>query len=141
MLIHMNFPVNKKLGPSILLGSLLWFSFYTVHGQNTVSNKRIDSLMRLLPGENDAHRADIFYELGYEYVEVDNKKATEFGRQAFSIAIELRDSLRIVKGGRVLASGLWRTERIDSAAHIYDIILTISRKQELSNHTRDILNN
>jgi tetratricopeptide (TPR) repeat protein len=76
---------------------------------------KIDSLKSLLPGKTDLERADIFYELAYEYTDTNYALASEYSGQSLQFAKKTGDSLRIVKAGRIKASIFRRLEEMDSA--------------------------
>src|SRR5687767_5699503 len=77
--------------------------------------RKIDSLKSLLPGDTDLDRADIFYELAYEYVDFIDTLGVQYGERSFQLAKKIGDSLRMVKAGRIKATAFRRLGEMDSA--------------------------
>jgi signal transduction histidine kinase/Tfp pilus assembly protein PilF len=80
-------------------------------------NAPIDSLLKFLPNSRDAERADILYELAYEYIIVDVEQALTFSKASYSTAKDIGDSLRMVRAGRLMTSAFRRLEKIDSSIY------------------------
>ncbi|MBT1699343.1 tetratricopeptide repeat protein [Fulvivirgaceae bacterium PWU4] len=94
-----------------------------------VNGQKIDSLRSLLKQKNGAERADVLFELARQYIRSDQDSAAACsGLEGYKIAINLNDSLRIVKTGRATASALRYLGKVDSAMVLYQKILPMSQK-------------
>lgn len=106
----------------------------SLHGQ-----ERIDSLSALLPGNTDSERAQIFYELAYEYVDLKPSVSVMYGTRSFEYAKQIRDSLGMVKAGRIKALAFRRLEELDSAIALALRVLPIARRNHYNRETNQIL--
>jgi tetratricopeptide (TPR) repeat protein len=109
------------------------------YGIATAQQQKIDSLKSLLPGKTDLERADIFYELAYEYADSNYAVASEYSRQSLQFAKKTGDSLRIVKAGRIKATVFRRLEEIDSAIALGLEILPVASRNQYRNEVKKIL--
>jgi tetratricopeptide (TPR) repeat protein len=100
---------------------------------------KIDSLESLLPGKTDLERADIFYELAYEYTDTNYALASEYSGQSLQFSKKTGDSLRIVKAGRIKASVFRRLEEMDSAIVLGLEILPIASRNQYRIEVKKIL--
>lgn len=95
----------------------------------TANGQKIDSLRALLQQKDGTERSDVLFELACQYIRSDQDSAAACsGLEGYRIAINLNDSLRIVKTGRVTASALRYLEKVDSAMVLYQKILPVSQK-------------
>ena len=101
--------------------------------------EKIDSLKSLLPGKTDEERADIFYELAYEYVDFNDQLGAQYGEKSFQLAKKIGDSLRMVKAGRIQATAFRRLERLDSAISLGLEILPIASRNHYGKEIKQIL--
>jgi signal transduction histidine kinase len=77
---------------------------------------------------------DIYYELLFEYKDAnDFHNALDCAEKAHSIAVELGDSLKIVKSGRVKGQILTKLARINEAIEVYLRILPTAERNRNSN--------
>ncbi len=105
-----------------------------------VSGQKIDSLNSLLPNSSGLKRANIFYELAYEYVDFDYDLAKQNAEKAFNTARKLGDSLLIVKAGRIGALALSRNSQNDSSLKLSLQILPVARRNSYEKEIKHILN-
>ena len=116
--------------------ALLAITFCIVSANSVYpQNRKIDSLRQVLSTAKNEAKADIFYELAYEYIIVDVAVASQFAKDSYSVSMEMGDSLRMVKAGRLLSSAYRRSEKLDSAVWIAEKVLAIA----LRNNFRDEL--
>jgi tetratricopeptide (TPR) repeat protein len=87
---------------------------------------KIDSLKSLLPGKSESHRATLFTELCYEYVDNDYRIALHYGRDAYRLANQFGDSAVIVKAARLMALSYRRLEYMDSSNAVSKKVLAIA---------------
>lgn len=120
---------------AVLLPLLLFLSV-SVSSQNAP----IDSLLRLLPDSRKAERADILYELAYEYIVVDVGQALLFSKASYSVAEGIGDSLRMVKAGRLITSAYRRSERLDSSILVAESVLAIAERNYFLDESKILLN-
>ena len=101
---------------------------------------KIDSLKRLLENQIGTERWNALFELGYEYIDVNNQIGLMYGEQAFKIAKENGDSLKIVNAGILKASALRRMGKLDSAILTYSEIIYIAKRNNFIKELNFILN-
>ncbi|MEX1240725.1 MAG: tetratricopeptide repeat protein [Cyclobacteriaceae bacterium] len=116
----------------------LVFTFLFSSGQK--SDVQIDSLRGLLRHKSGPDRVDIFFELSFNQVEINNDTALRYGLEGYRLAIKLNDSLRIVRTGMVTASALRRLQRIDSSIVVYHAILPLAEKKGYTEELALLLN-
>ena len=102
--------------------------------------QKIDSLKTLLPKKTGIERAEILYNLAYEYVDFDYKLAQQFSMQAFSAAAVFGDSLLMVKAGRMYALALARDGKNESSTKWALKVLPIARRNSFERELKQILN-
>lgn len=111
---------------------------HTLFGQET---RAIDSLKNLVETTHGTERSDAFYELTFEYLVLgDYKKALENVEYAREVAIQIGDSLRMVKCGRVRSQMLRRLDRTSDAISQFQEVLPIARRQGFVAEVKYILN-
>ena len=81
--------------------------------------QRIDSLSASLNGKIGNDRINTLYELSATLLDDDNQLSLRFSRQAFYLATRSGETMQIVRTGRVMGSGLWRLQKLDSSRHVY----------------------
>jgi tetratricopeptide (TPR) repeat protein len=117
------------------------FCFFLILSTNVnAQNHKIDSLRGLLINKEREARADILYELGYEFIETDNQQALKYASDSYGLAKDLGDSLRMVKAILIRGSALRRIERLDEAIKVSLEGLNISRRNRFSNEFKILLN-
>jgi tetratricopeptide (TPR) repeat protein len=104
-------------------------------------NKRvIDSLSTLINGKLGVERYGPLYELAFEFIDNNNGKALEVITEAQSLAVISKDTLKIVKCGRVKAQLLNRMRRLDLAILEGHKVLNIAKEKNYTNETKYLLN-
>lgn len=104
------------------------------------AQKKIDSLKSLLVKTTGVHRVEILRDLGYEYLDVDNEVAKQYGSEGYKIATRLNNNVLIVKAGRILAAAKLKLGLIDSAIQIYNTLIPIAKQNELTGDLPRLLN-
>ena len=77
--------------------------------------QNVDSLMLLLQSKPSLELSDKFYELAYEYVDVDYQLGLKYATIAFKGAKDGGDSLRMVKAGKIISLAFENLGKMDSA--------------------------
>lgn len=103
-------------------------------------NARIDSLNSLMTSASGRDKADILYELAYEFIDIDNNQAIKFSTESRQIATRLGDSLRIVRACRLQSSAYRRLEILDSAISTAKFGLDIAVRNGFKNEAKILLN-
>jgi tetratricopeptide (TPR) repeat protein len=109
--------INK----SIAIYLVLLFVGCTCHSQ------KIDSLRGLLTGKSGVERVDILYELSNDNLDLDPNAALAFGVEGYALSVTNKDSLRMVRIGRLVARAARQAGLLDSAVRVYERILSICR--------------
>jgi tetratricopeptide (TPR) repeat protein len=104
------------------------------------NGQKIDSLKSILPNKSGLDRANLLYQLAFEYIDVDNFLASEYSREAFDLAISSGDSLLLVKAGRVCALALARLHKGDSSIALSLKILPVAKRSNYDYELKHILN-
>ncbi|MBS1682784.1 MAG: tetratricopeptide repeat-containing sensor histidine kinase [Bacteroidetes bacterium] len=78
--------------------------------------------------KKDTSRFDILYELAYEYSGEIDSVSLVYSTLAYDLALELNDTARIVKGGRIKAGELRRTEKLDASIQLAKYLLPIAKR-------------
>ena len=102
--------------------------------------QRIDSLLRVLHLSKNGQKADVFYELAYEYIVVDVDEARKYSRASLETARQIGDSLKMVKAGRLLTSAYRRLEMLDSAVLAAENALSIALRNDYREETKILFN-
>gem|GEM_PF-2721413 len=89
---------------------------------------KIDSLLKKLPVTTTAARFEILYNLGYEYMDVDDSLGLVYAEQASTLAEALNDSLKIMRIGRIHGQLLNRMSRYKEGIAVLKGILPSLRK-------------
>jgi signal transduction histidine kinase len=122
--------------------ALLLFSLTLLSVQGFAQdNPKIDSLNRELSRSESIDRFNILYELTFEYIGAgDFQKALRQIDEAQEIAQDRRDSLRIVKAGRVKGQVLRRLDQTDDAIQEFLKVLPVSKRNNFITEYKYILN-
>lgn len=119
--------------------SLLAFFCYSLPALS--QSTKLDSLEEILKSEDDTKdKINIQYELAYELIGVDNVRSLEVSSEAYDMALQVGDSLKLVRLGRLKASALRRLERIRESIKISEFILLVARRNHYIEEVKAILN-
>jgi len=102
--------------------------------------QKVDSLKSLLVNKTGVERANILYQLAYEYVDFDYEQAKKYAIEAFIDANIRGDSLLYVKAGRISALALARNNQGDSSIDLSLEILPVARRNMYDSELKYILN-
>jgi signal transduction histidine kinase len=133
--VYENFLNFRKIKLSSLLAICLLLTL-NAHAQNV----KIDSLKNILGQKSKEEKFDVLYELGYQTIPINIQEALEYGSQAYDLAIELGDSLRIVKSVLIRGSALRRLERLDEAINVSIEGLGIAKRNNFAKEVKILLN-
>lgn len=103
-------------------------------------NARIDSLIKLNASASGVDKADVLYELAYEFIDVDNIQAVEFSTESRLYSARIGDSLRIVRACRLQSSAYRRLEILDSAISTAKFGLDIAVRNGFRDEVKILLN-
>jgi signal transduction histidine kinase len=121
------------------LAIVAWVSLVTASQAQT--NKRIDSLVSTLKKASGRDRFNSLYEIAFQYAtEAAYDKALPSISEAQEIAMQMGDSLRMVKSGRLKGQILRRMDRTFDAIQEFRAVLPIARNQQYDAEYGDILN-
>lgn len=109
-------------------------------GVGLSQNQKIDSLIRLLPNKVKQEKFDLLFQISYECIGIDNRKALEYISEANAIAYKIPDSLRIVKAGLLMNSAYRRLEMLDSAISVAARSLSIAKRNKYDEEIKILLN-
>ena len=136
-----NAPVYQNFLNSCKVYSGITFCFFLILSTNAnAQNHKIDSLLGLLNNREREARVAILYELGYELIETDNRQALKYANDSYVLAMDLSDSLGMVKAILIRGSALRRMERLDEAIKVSLEGLDISRRNVFNNEFKILLN-
>ncbi len=90
------------------------------------NQKAIDSLKAVLAARTGGGRYSPLYDLAFQYLDIDNKRAFEFIGQAEAAALLSGDSLWIVKSKRVKGQILYKLERTAECIPLFETALAIA---------------
>ncbi|MGC1242346.1 MAG: tetratricopeptide repeat protein, partial [Chryseosolibacter sp.] len=85
-------------------------------------------------------QVDIFYELGYQFIDVDNNEALKYANMSYTLASGLQDSLRVVKAILIQGSALRRMERLDEAISVSLKGLGVAKRNHFDTEFKILLN-
>ena len=111
-----------------------------VFGANSACAQNIDSLKALLAHAKGRERVDVLFELSSSLSNKNQVAGLHYGLEGYLLSHQLCDSTRMVRTGRVTAKTLRTLGKMDSAIHIYEIILPISERMDLDDERIHILN-
>ncbi len=131
---------HKLFLRKFLLIILMTITIQSGYCQTSQSRKKIDSLKNLLTVKSGSEKFDVIYELLRENLGRDLVYAFELANAAEKVAIELNDSVRIVKAK--LARGVIYTRRdlVNESIVELNEALKISDRNNFENETAKILN-
>ncbi|HEU5292836.1 MAG TPA: tetratricopeptide repeat-containing sensor histidine kinase [Cyclobacteriaceae bacterium] len=107
----------------LLLGAFLWFL-------NESNAQSIDSLKQVLQGSSGANKFDVLFSLSRASTAVSWDDAFDYANQANELALELSDSLRIVKSYRLKAQILRRLDKLDDAIRTFETAFAIAKRNQ-----------
>jgi signal transduction histidine kinase len=119
---------------------LFFCSVLSFLNADSQSLTKIDSLKSLISQTDGQRKIDVFYEIIYEYIDVDNAQALLYAGEAFELSSKIGDSLRMVRIGRLKASALRRLDRINEAIKASTQILAIARRNKFNDEIKLLLN-
>lgn len=102
--------------------------------------RKIDSLKSVLTESTGLKKADILFQLGYEYLRINDTIALPYSDVAFKLSWQFGDSLRIVKAGRAKAMILNELVQFDSVIALSEIMLPIARRNNYTGEMKYLLN-
>jgi signal transduction histidine kinase len=102
--------------------------------------RRIDSLKSVLKEQSSVDQYKTLIQLGIQYVDKDNNTALDFIHQAHVNAIASADTARIVNSGRIKGQILRRLNRIEEAIIIFNNLLPVAKRNNLTSDYKTILN-
>lgn len=109
---------------SILSVPLSFLAFVTIAQSN-----KIDSLRELLSVQSDPQSlVQTYWNLCFEYADVDNDLALMYGKKSYSLATDISDSAMIVKAARMTAYVYRQMEFIDSSNALCLKVLPIAEQ-------------
>ncbi|MGC1242343.1 MAG: tetratricopeptide repeat protein [Chryseosolibacter sp.] len=109
-------------------------------GSISACSQNLDSLKALFAAAEGKERVDVLYELSSNLLRKNQTRAIQYGLEGYLLSHQLCDSTRLVRIGRVTAKALRAFGKMDSAIHIYEVILPISEKMNLDYERIQILN-
>jgi signal transduction histidine kinase len=133
--VYQNIPLVK-----CVITLLISFQLTLVTAQEKSVLEVVDSIKLLIPQSAGEKRYDLIFQVAYELFEIDNKQAVDYSEQAYKLALELGDSLRIVKSGRLSGQLLRRVGRADEAIDRFIQILTVAERNGIRDELKRILN-
>ena len=128
------YQINYKLG--FLL--LAIFIYTGICAQTTTSS--IDSLKSILKEKSGHGRYEILYQLAYDLFDVDNREASVYARQAYDLAYDVGDSLKIVTSGRLAGQIYRRIEQLETSIDVLKEVLPIAKRNSYEDEEKKILN-
>lgn len=123
---------NTVRGFALALGCFMLLALQ-VKGQH-----KIDSLLQELKTSSKKKTFDVHLGLCYEYS--DEAQVLHHAKLAFSIAKELKDSLGIIKAGRIVGRGYKIFNELDSAVEVLRYILPIAKGSRFAFEYGQLLN-
>lgn len=118
---------------------LVAVAMYILPVLSLAQQQKIDSLKALLPCAEGSVRADILYALAYEYVDFDYRPGVLYASESLTLSKQLRDSLRLVKAGRIKALAFRRLGELDSAMLLCSEFLPIAKRNHFEREERQLL--
>jgi signal transduction histidine kinase len=132
---------NLSMGQStkwlINIFLIFFFQINTIGAQDL---KIVDSLKAALTTQSTTDQYETLVELTIQYVDRDNNTALGFIEQAYTAALLLADTAKIVRSGRIKGQLLRRLDRLDETREIFDKLLLIAKRNNLDNDRKVILN-
>jgi signal transduction histidine kinase len=107
----------------LLFVTFLWFL-------NASNAQSIDSLKQVLQTSSGADKFDVLFSLSRASTTTSWDDAFTYANQANELALELGDSLRIVKSYRLKAQILRRLDRLDDAIKTFETAFAIAKRHQ-----------
>ena len=131
-------PVYQKLFFRVTFLSLL--ALLAVINSPAQDQAKVDSLRKLLGKGSKTDQFDSMYGLGYELFDKDNVQAIGYVKDAYKLAREIGDSLRIVKSGTTYGQLMRRFDKLEEAIEITEEMLAIAKRHKFAKETGLLLN-
>lgn len=129
-----NFTKSVRLLLGLVLGLSQFFHAFS-------QTRELDSLNKMLNTTSvRTEKVDLLYQLAYQYIFSDLSEALKNARLSQQLALEIGDSLRIVKASLVISSAFRRLEQIDSAIKAAEFGLEISTRNNFLSERKILLN-
>jgi tetratricopeptide (TPR) repeat protein len=103
--------------------------------------QKLDSLKAVLKDARGAARCAPLCEIAYELLDVDDSAALQYARQSLECTRLYRDTLHMIKAGRMKAVAFSRLGERDSAEATSELILSIARKKQCYNEMHFLIQN
>lgn len=100
----------------------------------------VDSLKAQIPAATDTSKYNLTFKVAYELFDVNNQEAVLFAKQAFHLSLEIGDSLKIAKSGRLFGQLLRRVDKPDEAISQFLNILPVAERNHFVDEQKRILN-
>lgn len=127
------------LGLGVLVVALFTFSSTFAQDQ-----KKLDSLKVVLSTSKDSQRCDILFMLVYEHMNWNNPASLQYAIEGHECALNLGDTLRIVKGGRYKGQAYRRVDNLAESIKSFAEALKIAERhksdKEIFEEYKSILN-
>ncbi|RAW01660.1 tetratricopeptide repeat protein [Pseudochryseolinea flava] len=108
---------------------MVCFSVLSCSPKGQAQNSKIDSLKSIY-AESKKQRAEIDYNLAYEYVDFDLGKALIHSSRAKHFYQSAHDTINLIRSGVLEALVLRRMERMDSSLSIINSVVPLARRLE-----------
>lgn len=132
--MYQNFFVAYKTLLLIIIG----YSYsITAIGQQSYP----DSLKQALTRSSGDQRFEILKDLFAHYLENDFETANEYAEKAYLYAVDIGDSLKIVRAGRMRGYSLEKIGRVDESIEVYKNVLGIAQRNSYDDMVKFLLNN
>lgn len=116
------------------------FLFACFIGRETsCQNLKIDSLKSTLRQAEGIRKVIVLQSLADEYLELNHDLAVVYGRQAYTEANKMGDSLQIVEAAHILALALRRFEKHRESIGLLELVYPIAERNQMTNQA-SILN-
>jgi len=126
---------------TLIIASMLPFFNISAFSQNDeLFVRKIDSLKSILSGSTGVTKQEILFQIGYEYLRVDDSVALPYSTEAFNMSWQFGDSLKIVKSGRAKAMILYELAEYDAMITTSGVILPIARRNHYTVEMKYLLN-
>lgn len=110
--------------------STLFICFVALVGASAQNQVKIDSLKSAIDKSVGSEKCELFYQLARETVSSDKKIALQYVENGLGLAMEIGDSLKIVKGARLRGQILRRADRILESIESLLSVLPIAKKNK-----------
>lgn len=118
----------------------LYFLFSIVVLVNAQDDTATDSLLLLLNNAKGSSRVDVLVSLTIELANSTPGRSLELIKQAHQLSLEIGDSARIVRCGRIRGELLRRNENVIEAIKILKDVLPVAKRNNYDKDFRYILN-